>query len=734
MPQDVSVLDADAGHAIVASDIPRVDHYHDATELPFSFDRKGFVMAETVALPRVVRGACPHDCPDTCAWQVTVEDGVAVKLVGDATHPITRGGLCAKVNPYLERVYSPDRVLHPLRRMGAKGEGQFVRVSWDEALSDIAARLAAIIADDPTAILPFSYLGAMGLVQGQSLDRRFFAHLGATRLVRSVCGGAGSAGVSMVNGTAIGILPQDLEQSRFIIIWGGNPIVTNLHNWPLIRQAKANGATVVVIDPVRTRTAAAADWHVQTLPGSDAALALGMMRVIVDEGLHDEEYIARHTVGFAALRERLADYPVERVPEITGLAVEEIVRLARAYATTRPAAIRLLIGLEHHANGAGTYRAIACLPAITGAWRDHGGGLAYFTSGLHFTALNADAVVMPELEDASIREVNMVQLGRVLTDPDLDPPIRALIVYGSNPMATMPNQGIIARGLQRADLFTVVHEQFLTDTARFADYVLPATTQIEQHDLMWSWGHAYLTLNTPAIAPVGESVSTTEFFRRLARQLELEEPYLQTPDEELIRAALDSDHPWLTGITWERLCEEGWAKLNLPAPWKPYAEGGFPTSSGKAELFSAELAGQGADPLPSYVPLTANAVAPRYPLSLITAKSALHFLNSSYANLPRHLKAEGEPKLLMHPADAGCRGIADGDQITVCNELGQLILRARVEESIRPGVVALPSGWWPSLSPGGSAANLLTPDGLSDAGGGDFHDARVDVTRVMGDG
>lgn len=689
-------------------------------------------MADSGVLPLVVRGACPHDCPDTCAWQVTVQDGLAVRLVGDPAHPITRGGLCAKVNPYLERVNSADRILHPLRRVGPKGSGEFARVTWDEALDDIAVRLHAIIADDPTAILPFSYLGTMGVVQSVSLDRRFFARIGASRLIRAVCGGAGSAGLSMVNGDALGMLPQDLEHSRFIIIWGGNPIVTNLHLWPLIRKAREQGATVVVIDPVRTRTAAAADWHIQPIPGTDAALALGMMRVIVDEGLHDRDYVERHTLGLDALVERLQEYAPERVARITGVPEEEIVRLARAYASTRPAAIRLLIGLEHHANGAETYRAIACLPALTGAWRDHGGGLAHFTFGL-FAGLNWDAAFMPELEDPAIRELNMVQLGRILTDSHLDPPMRALICYGSNPLVTMPNQGLIAQGLKRDDLFTVVHEQFLTDTARFADYVLPATTQLEHLDLMPSWGHAYLSLNTPAIAPLGESVSTSEFFRRLAGRMELTEPYLFSSDEEIIKSTLTSDHPWLAGITWERLQAEGWAKLPIPEPWLPYAEGGFPTPSGKAEFFSSAEGEQGRDPLPSYVPAAASQANGAYPLTLLSGKSALHFLNSSFANQPRHLKAEREPQLTMHPGDATPRGIADGDLVMVSNERGCLSLTARVTDGVRPGVVAMPSGWWPSLSPGGGSVNLLTPDGLSDAGGGgDFHDARVEVALASG--
>lgn len=684
-------------------------------------------MTETALLPTVVRGVCPHDCPDNCAWQVTVQDGVAIKLVGDAAHPITRGGLCAKVNPYLERVYSPDRVLHPLRRVGPKGSGDFEEVTWDEALADVAARLGPIIADDPTAVLPFSYLGTMGLIQGASLDRRFFSHIGASRLVRAVCGGAGCAGVSMVNGNTLGMLPQDLDKSRFIIIWGGNPIVTNLHLWPLIRQAKAQGATIVVIDPVRTRTAAAADWHIAPLPGADAALALGMMRVIRDEGLADMDYVTRYTVGFEALCERLDDYPLDRVAELTGVPAEEIARLARAYATRQPAAIRLLIGLEHHAQGSAMYRAIACLPALTGAWRRLGGGLAYFTFEL-FQSLNEAAIWMPELEDRSIRELNMIQLGRILTDPQLDPPIRALIVYSSNPLVTMPNQGLIARGLSRPDLLTIVHEQFLTDTARYADYVFPATTQLEHFELVPSWSHSYLALNQPAIAAAGESVPTTEFFRRLARALDLTDPYLFTCDEQIIQDALTSDHPWLQGITWERLLAEGWAKLSIPEPWIPHAEGDFRTPSGKAEFYAAHLAKSGIDPLPHYTPVAKRPEDNAYPLTLITAKSALHFLNSSFANLPRHLKAEGEPRLQIHPADAAARGIADGDRVTVRNDQGCLNLSAQIAEGVREGVVAMPSGWWPSLSPGGVSANLLTPDGLSDAGGGgDFHDARVEV-------
>ena len=446
----------------------------------------------------LVRGACPHDCPDRCAWVVRIEDGVATSLVGDRDHPETRGVLCAKVDHYVERAYSPLRVLHPLRRGGAKGTGSFEQVSWEEALDEIAGRVGAIVAESgPTAILPYSFSGTQGLLQANGMGRRFFSRLGASRLDRTICGTAGSAGLDMTIGTSAGMLPRDLEHSRFIVLWGTNPIVTNLHLWPVIREARKRGATVVVIDPLKTRTAAAADWHIRPLPGSDAALALGMMHVIVAEGLYDEPYVAEHTVGFDALRERLGEYPPERAAELTGLDPDEIVALARAYARARPAAIRVLIGLEHHAEGEMMFRAIACLPALVGAWRERGGGLVHHPMALFAQALRS--VQMPELESSEVRSVNMLQLGRALTDRTLEPSIRALFVYSSNPAVTTPNQNLVLQGLRRDDLFTVVHEQFMTDTARHADYVLPATTQLEHWDLMSSWGHTL-----PDAQPAGD--------------------------------------------------------------------------------------------------------------------------------------------------------------------------------------------------------------------------------------
>ena len=499
-------------------------------------------------------------------------------------------------------------------------------------------------------MLPYSYMGTQGLIQGSSLDRRFFARLGATRLERAICASTGSSGVFATMGTNAGILPEEIAHARFIVLWGTNTVVTNLHLWRFIRQAEDAGATVVVVDPIRTRTAEAADWHVRPLPGTDAALAMGMMHVIVRDGLQDKDYVARQTVGVEQLCERLADYTPERVAKMTGLEAEEVVRLARAYAAGAPSLIRLLVGMEHRAYGGMAFRTISCLPALTGDWRHRGGGLLFLTAGPHFEALNAAAVERPELEDGRIRSVNMVQLGRALTDPRMDPPIRALVVYSSNPPAIAPSQNLVLEGLRREDLFTVVHEQVLTDTARHADYVLPATTQVEHWDLLWSWGHDYLTLNQPAIEPVGEAIPNTELFRRLGTVMGFEPELFGDSDQDLIRLALDSNHPSLQGISFEELMKTGWARLRLPEGWTPFAEGGFPTPSGRCELYSKDLARWGMDPLPGFTPSPESAagnpeLAARFPLSLITGKSALHFLNSSYGGLARHRRADVEPHL-----------------------------------------------------------------------------------------
>ena len=679
---------------------------------------------------RVTRGACPHDCPDTCAWTVTVRDGRALELKGDPDHPFTRGGLCTKVNHFLEdRTYNPDRILHPLRRSGPKGSGGFVPVAWDEALDDIAARLRRVVAESGgQAVMPYSYMGTQGLIQGNAVSDPFFARLGATHLVRSVCGSTGLSGLGLTMGAGPGFLPEDIAHSRHIILWGTNTISTNLHLWPFIRDAKEHGAKIIAIDPSKTRTAAAADRHVRPMPGTDAALALGMMHVILAEGLQDQDYIDRHTVGFERLRDRvLQEFAPERVTEITCIDADEIRELARAYATTRPTAIRLLVGMEHHAHGAAAYRAIACLPAVVGAWRERGGGLCHMTFQLFEDLDWSCGVGIPE--PSAIRSVNMVQVGRALTDPSMDPPIRALIVYNSNPAAIAPNQNLVLDGLRREDLFTIVLEHTMTDTAHHADYVLPATTEVEHHDVLWSWGQTYLTYNEPAIEPVGESLPNTEIFRRLATRMGFDDAAFHATDEELVAGALGP----LGDERSRELRERGWVRVDTEEHVLPYAAGGFATASGKCELYSERAAGVGMDPLPGFEPaLESPAGDPhlivRFPLALLTAKGAHHFLNSSYGNVERALRAEKTPMLDLHPDDAVPRGISDGDVVRVFNDRGTVEVQARVGDKVRSGVVSLPSGWWASLSPSGSSANALTPDGLSDlGGGGDFHSALVQV-------
>jgi anaerobic selenocysteine-containing dehydrogenase len=679
-----------------------------------------------------VRGACHHDCPDTCAWIVTTENGKAIALQGDADHPYTRGTLCTKMDGFLtDVVYNPERVLHPLKRVGDKGEGRFERVGWDEALDDVAARLRRTIDEDGAeAILPYSFAGTIGMVQGWSLDHRFFSRLGATRLERTICGSTADAGLEATMGTGTGLLPEDLLDSRVIIMWGGNPVVSNPHGWTLVEEARAAGARLVVIDPLRSPTAAQADWHVRPRPGTDPALALGLMHVIVREGLHDADYLARHTVGFELLKGRLEEYPPERVERITGVKAEEVDRLARAYATTRPAAIQVHIGLEKHRHGGMTYRAIACLPALVGAWREAGGGLLYGTSRLFDEAMNLGAMLSTG-DERKVRSVNMVQLGRALTDASLDPPVEAMIVYDSNPATIAPNQNLVVEGLKREDLFTVVLEHFVTDTARYADYVFPATTQAEHLDLLVPYGTRYVSLNLPAIAPLGEALPNTEFFRRLARRLGLEEPDLYTSDEDLARLAFESEHPFLEGITYLRLQRDGWAPLNLSGRRLPFAEGGFPTPSGKCELYSETLKARGMDALPTYVAAgPPEDEASRYPLHFMSPKWNRFFVNSSHANQPRLEKSAGEPRLRIHPTDAAKRGIEDGARVRAFNQRGSVTLRALVTDDMQPGIVIFLHGWWASRI-GGSSANALTSDVLADLGGGStLHDAWVEVETL----
>ena len=652
-----------------------------------------------------------------------MRDGTAAKLVGDPDHPFTRGTLCAKVNHYLERVYHPDRVLHPLKRVGPKGAAEFVRVSWDEALTDIASRWRAIVDESGAeAILPYSSAGVQALIQTASLDRRLFGSMGCTELERKICGGVAAAGMTATIGTGTGIDPEDVVHSRFIVLWGTNTIVTNLHFWPLVREAQSRGAKIVVVDPMRTRTAEAADWHLQIKPGSDAVLALAMMHVMIRDGLVDQDYVSRHAVGYDALAERAREYSPEQVSNTVGLTAEEIERFAREYATTQPSLLRPLIGIEHHRNGAMQFRTIACLAVLSGAWRHRGGGLARSTHALQYAALDMDSAVMPEVHKPGVRVLNMRDLGSDLCNRELQPQIRSLIVYAANPMVSMPNQERIREGLLREDLFTVVHDLFVTETARYADYVLPATSQIEHLDLSPAWGHLYLNLNRPAIAPLGESVSNTELFRRLARALGRTEPWLFESDESMLRKALASGHPWLEGITYERLWEDGYVRLNCPDDWRPFAEGGFATRSGKAELYSEPLEELGHDPLP-----WAGEIRSGDGLQLITGKS-LYYLNSGYNNMDRHRRRSGELFIEIHPDDARTRGVAAGDAVRVWNERGEVRAVCAVSDRVRPGVAWMPFGGFMDAAGIRRSVNVLTPEEPTDWGGGSgLYDAFVEV-------
>jgi anaerobic selenocysteine-containing dehydrogenase len=685
---------------------------------------------------KIVKAACPHDCPDTCAMLVTVENGRAVRVAGDPAHPFTRGFLCTKVANYEQRTHSPDRLRTCLKRVGKKGEGLFTEISWDEALNEIAARFRSLAESSEGAqtILPYSYCGTMGLVQSESMDRRFFHRLGASQLDRTICATAGGVGYAVTIGAKVGTDPEKFKDARLILLWGTNTLTANVHLWPEILEAQKNGARLIAIDPRRTRTADQCDEHIAPLPGTDAALALGLMHVIFAEGLEDKDYLERYTLGASELRRRAAEYEPERVAAICGIKAETIVRLARTYASVKPAAIRINYGLQRHAGGGMAVRTLACLPAIVGAWRDAAGGILLSTSGMF--PLNYHALERPDLMPTPTpRMLNMSELGNLLTKVS-DPPVRALYVYNSNPAAVAPDQSNVLEGLRREDLFTVVHELFMTDTCDYADIVLPATSQLEHFDLHKAYGHFYLAINERAIEPLHEAKANTEVFRLLAARLGFTESCLQDSDEEIARQALESEHPSLEGITLEKLREHGWMRLKVPEDFAPFADGNFPTASGKCELFSEQLAALGLPAVPDFIPpsesrRSAPELARKFPLGLISP-AAHAFLNSSFANLPKQLRQELRPFVEIHPADAALRGITDGDSVRLFNERGSCELHAVVSTRAREGVVVSPSVWWNKLSPGKTNINQLTSQTLTDMGGGaTFYDALVEVEKVL---
>jgi len=681
----------------------------------------------------VVRGACPHDCPDACALHIGVVDGRAVDIAGDPEHPTTRGTLCTKVARYLERTYSDQRVLYPLRRIGAKGEGLFERIGWDEALGAIAERFKAIAAstDGPQSIVPYSYAGTMGMLQYGSMDLRFFYKLGASLLDRTICATAGKAGYIATIGAAIGTDLEQFENARLILIWGSNPVVSNLHLWSRIQEAKRRGAKLIAIDPYRSQSAEKCHDHLALLPGTDAALALGMMHVLVAEDLLDHDYIERHTLGFDALCKRVAEWAPARAASITGLEEAQIVALAREYGSVRPAVIRLNYGMQRHAGGGMAVRTVACLPALVGAWRDPAGGALLSSSGTY--PVNFKALERPDLIWNSPRTINMSTIGDALLDAV--PPIRALYVYNSNPAAVAPESGKVLRGLARDDLFCVVHDVFLTDTADYADIVLPATTQLEHIDIHSSYGHLYVLANNRAIEPLGEAKPNTDVFRRLATAMGFDDECFRESDDDMARSALVADDPRAAGIDWDTLRAQGWQRLNVPSPFAPFANGGFRTPSGKCEFYSETLARQGFDPLPAFTPpresVASNpSLATRFPLAMLSPP-ARNALNSSFANLPVFLDTEKTPRLDIHPSDAAARAIVDGDKVRVFNDRGSLVLTARVTDRAREGVVVAISIWWRKLSPDSTNANMVTGQALTDMGrAATFYDTLVEVQKV----
>jgi molybdopterin guanine dinucleotide-containing S/N-oxide reductase-like protein len=710
-------------------------------------------------MKRVVHAACPHDCPDACSVLITIEDGRATKIQGDPQHPVTRGFLCAKVAKYLDRVYSPDRVLYPMRRVGPKGsssgragapvapstESAFERISWDEALDEITQRFRSIIAEHgPEAILPYSYGGTIAALNGASMDRRFFHRLGASQLERTICSDAGEAGLQSVIGIKMGTEPEQFVHSRYIIAWGSNIHGNNVHLWPFIEEARRQGAKLVVIDPYRTRTAKCADWYLPINPGTDAALALGLMNVIISENLFDADYVSRYTVGFEDLKARALEYPPEKVACWTGISAADIRKLAREYATERPSVIRVNYGIQRSDRGGMSMRAVTMLPCLIGSWKELGGGLQLSTSGAF--ALNTAALRMPELMEKALgrpaRIVNMVQLGTALNSLTA-PPIQALFVYNSNPAAVCPNHNEVVRGLKRPDLFTVVHEQFFTDTTDYADIVLPATTFFEHKDLQTAYGHYYLQVSNRAMDPLGECRSNVETFRALAERMGFEDECFRETVDSMIDRALDSPNPRLKGITRERLERDPHVRLNFDsstnhvgadafvrpaehseagnaAPFLPFAQGNFPTPSGKAEFYSETLKRQGLDPVVAFTPPGESrngtgSKAAGFPLELLARKPDNH-LNSTFANLPSVRQMEpGLGDLEMHPTDSEARGIRNGDRVRAFNARGEIVLQALVNGSVRPGVVAARLDW-ARFSSGGVNINVLTSEKLTDMG------------------
>ncbi len=704
--------------------IPGTLDHHTVNSVKTPSAKIEFASPGTLPLNGVVRGACPHDCPDTCALHITVENGVAVKVAGDPDHPPTHGSLCTKVSRYTERTYHKDRLLQPMRRVGQKGQGRFEAISWDEAISTIAAKLTPIAARNPEGILPYSYAGTMGFVQSEGMASRFFHKLGASLLDRTICSSAGSAGLTYTVGGKVGMDVERYADSKLILIWGSNSITSNLHFWTFAQQAKRAGARLIAIDPLKTDTAAKCHQHIAIKPGSDAALALAMAHVLIENDLIDLDYVANYTLGFEALKLRAAEYPPHRAAEICGIEAQVIVDLALEYGRAQPAAIRLNYGMQRTRGGANAVRAVACLPALVGAWKHPSGGL--LLSASHMAPENPQLTrpdFMPTWPKLP-RTVNMSTIGDALTQ---DRSIEAMVVYNSNPVAVAPDSEKVIQGFAREDLFTVVLEHFQTDTADYADILLPATTQLEHFDLHKTYGHWYVLSNEAAIAPLGQAKPNSEVFRLLAKAMGLVDAALQATDQEVAQDALDWSSAKLAGDSLASIRQAGWTRLKLKDA--PYAEGGFPTPSGRCEFYSERLVAMGMDPLPNYLP-PYEAPNEQFPLGCISPP-ARNFMNSTFVNVDSLRDRDPEQECLIHPQDAQIRGIENGAKVRVFNDRGAFEARADVSDRTRPGLVAAWGVWWHKLATGGRNVNAVTGQGLTDLGRGPtFYDCRVEVERV----
>lgn len=701
-----------------------------------------------------VLGACPQDCPDTCSMLYSVEDGKVTSVRGNPDHPFTRGRLCVKLNHYEDKINSPDRVLSPLRRVGAKGEAKFEEISWDEALNVIHSRWSEIIKEHgASAILPYSYLGTQGNTQGLHVGDAFFNRLGATVAERTFCDSGSCTGYAMTIGDTAGVDPEALALSKYIILWATNPLSTNSHLWPFILEARKNGAKVVVIDPYKTQTAKQATWHIPIQPGTDGALALGLMNVIIAEDLVDHDFVEKYTLGYDELKAHVATFDPDTVADITGIPADDIKTLAREFAKSEPAVIRVGVAIERHAGGGQTVRALSCLPALTGAWRKPGGGILQLP--LWAFPMRWDHMSRADLLPDNPRVVNLWKLGEVLTDK-IAPPIKSLMVYNANPVVTNADQTKVIEGLMRDDLFTVVSEHFITDTARFADIVLPATTQAEHDEIMFSWGHLYLSYNNKAVEPIGGAIPNTELFRRLAKKMGFDDdPYFTRTDEQMMHDTLDWDSPALAGITMEDVKKKGYVRLNLPPTneFAPHAEGNFRTPSGKCEFVSSAAAGgnfvipvfrQGyggqqlgdeVTPLPTYIPpfespRTNPDLAKKYSLNLLTPKSHA-YLNSTFGNLEKQQKHQGVQAVMIHPDDAASRTIKEGQSVSVTNDRGSFVAEARITDDVRQGVVFSPAGGWRHNTEGQSTVQSVLSSRLADLGGAPtFSDTLVEVAAL----